>query len=165
MLWLAGEYVPVHPAERLRSILKIVIVPIAAGLTVRQFLTGRPGPFDALLPIVSVTFIVMIVACIVALSRDQLLESGELVFVIVAVHNLCGLLLGYAVARLAGLDAARCRTIAIEVGMQNSGLGIALARQNFVDMMVALPAAIFSVWHNLFGPALASHWSRKPPKA
>ena len=127
MLWLAGEYVPVHAAELLRSILTIVIVPVAAGLAVQQFLRPRARQFDALLPIVSVMFIVMIVACIVALSRNQLLESGELVFVVVAVHNGCGLLLGYAVARLAGLDAARCRTVAIEVGMQNSGLGVALA--------------------------------------
>lgn len=161
MLWLAGEYVPVHPRELLRSILLIVIIPVVAGLLVRQFFGVSARRFDALLPIISVTFIVMIVACIVALSRDQLARTGGIVFVTVAMHNGCGLLLGYGMAKLARLDAPRCRTIAIEVGMQNSGLGVALARQHFADVLVALPAAIFSVWHNISGPALANYWSRK----
>jgi BASS family bile acid:Na+ symporter len=161
MLWLAGAYVPVHPAELLQSILAIVIVPVTAGLVARQFLGARAGRFEALLPIVSVIFIVMIVACIVALSRKQLAESGLLVFASVAAHNGSGLLLGYGMAKIAGLDAVRCRTIAIEVGMQNSGLGVALARKHFADLLVALPAAIFSVWQNVSSPALASYWARK----
>lgn len=161
MSWLAGRYVPVHPLDLLFSILMIVIIPVIAGLITRQFLGLGGRKVEALLPIVSVVFIVLIVACIVALSKEQLLESGLLVFAIVALHNGCGLALGYALAKLAGLDAVRCRTIAIEVGMQNSGLGVALARKHFTDVLVALPSAIFSVWHNLTGPALANYWSRK----
>jgi bile acid:Na+ symporter, BASS family len=73
------------------------------------------------------------------------------------------LLLGYGMAKLAGLDAVRCRTIAIEVGMQNSGLGVALAHKHFTDVLVALPAAIFSVVQNITGPAVANLWSRNSP--
>ena len=163
MLWLAGTYVSVHPSELLLSILTVVIFPVAAGLIVRQFLGDRMRQLDALLPLVSVALIVLIVACIVALSRDQLLDSGTLAFVTVAAHNSSGLVLGYAMAKLAGLDAVRCRTIAIEVGMQNSGLGVALAHKHFADVLVALPAAIFSVVQNITGPALAHFWSRNSP--
>ena len=163
MLWLAGTYVSVHPLELLLSILTVVIFPVAAGLIVRQFLGDRVRQLDALLPVVSVALIVLVVACIVALSREQLLDSGILVFVTVAAHNSSGLLLGYAMAKLAGLDAVRCRTIAIEVGMQNSGLGVALARKHFADVLVALPAAIFSVVQNITGPAVANFWSRNSP--
>lgn len=164
MSWLAGKYVPVHPPELLVSILTIVIVPVIAGLIARQFLGDRARKIETVLPILSVAFIVLIVACIVALSKDQLLESGVLVFATVAAHNSSGLLLGYAMAKLAGLDAVCCRTIAIEVGMQNSGLGVALARKHFADVLVALPAAIFSVVQNLTGPALANYWSGQVAK-
>lgn len=164
MLWLGGAYVPVHPVELLQSILTIVIVPVAAGLALRRFLGAQVRRFEALLPVVSVVFIVMIVAAIAALSRKQLLESGLLIFMVVTAHNGAGLLLGYGMAKVLGLDAVRCRTVAIEVGMQNSGLGVALARAHFADLLVALPAAIFSVWQNITGPALANYWSRKPPR-
>jgi bile acid:Na+ symporter, BASS family len=163
MLWLAGMYVSVYPPELLLSILTIVIFPVAAGLIVRPFLADRVRQLDALLPVVSVALIVMVVACIVALSREQLLDTGALAFVTVAAHNSAGLLLGYAMAKLAGLDAVRCRTIAIEVGMQNSGLGVALAHKHFADVLVALPAAIFSVVQNITGPAVANLWSRNSP--
>jgi BASS family bile acid:Na+ symporter len=140
-----------------------VIFPVAAGLIVRQFLGGRARQLEALLPVVSVILIVLVIACIVALSREQLLDSGAMVFVTVAAHNSSGLLLGYAMAKLAGLDAVRCRTIAIEVGMQNSGLGLALAHKHFADVLVALPAAIFSIVQNITGPAVANFWSRNSP--
>ena len=163
MLWLAGTYVLVYPPELLLSILTVVIFPVAAGLIVRQFLAARVRQLEAVWPVLSVALIVLVVACIVALSRDQLLDTGALVFVTVAAHNSSGLLLGYAMAKLAGLDAVRCRTIAIEVGMQNSGLGVALARKHFADVLVALPAAIFSVVQNITGPAVANFWSRRLP--
>ena len=96
MLWLAGTYVFVYPPELLLSILTVVIFPVAAGLIVRQFLMTRVRQFEAVLPLVSVALIVLVVACIVALSRDQLLDTGALVFFTVAAHNSSGLLLGYA---------------------------------------------------------------------
>ena len=154
----------VNAPELLLSILQ-VIIPVAAGLAVRRALAQQVNEFTRVMPIVSVVFIVLIVACVVALSKDKLLQSGPQTFLAVALHNTGGLALGYGLARLLGLDAIRCRTIAIEVGMQNSGLGVALARKHFADVLVALPAAIFSVCHNMTGPAVAGYWSRKPPKS
>jgi BASS family bile acid:Na+ symporter len=163
--WLAGEYVPVDAPELLRSIAQVILLPVAAGLVTRRFLTRAVERCNALMPVVSVAFIVMIVACVVALSKDQLFTSGLPAFAAVALHNTGGLAFGYGLARLAGLDAIRARTISIEVGMQNSGLGVALAREHFADVLVALPSAIFSVCHNLTGPAVATYWSRKPPES
>lgn len=162
-LLLAGQYVPVNAPELLLSILQIIIVPLAAGLVVRRILGRHVEEFTGVMPIISVVFIVMIVACIVGLSKPKLISSGPQAFLAVALHNTGGLALGYGLAKLARLDAVRCRTISIEVGMQNSGLGVALAK-HFADVLVALPSAIFSVWHNITGPAVAAYWSRKPPK-
>jgi BASS family bile acid:Na+ symporter len=75
-------------------------------------------------------------------------------------HNLLGLAAGYWGGRLLGQDERVCRTLAIEVGMQNSGLAVALATQHF-SPAAALPGAVFSVWHNLSGASLAAHWARR----
>jgi BASS family bile acid:Na+ symporter len=161
--WLAGAYVPVNATELLVSIAQVILLPVAAGLLVRRCLGKRVDECHAWMPLVSVGFIVMIVGCVVALSKDKLFTSGLPTFGAVALHNVGGLVLGYGLARLAGLDAIRARTISIEVGMQNSGLGVALARRHFTDVLVALPSAIFSVCHNITGPAVATYWSRRPP--
>ena len=82
---------------------------------------------------------------------------GPLVLLAVILHNLLGLSCGYGLARISGLSEKQCRTIAIEVGMQNSGLGVALAVQYF-SPVAALPGAIFSIWHNIAGSVLAGYW-------
>jgi BASS family bile acid:Na+ symporter len=162
LVWLlAGQYVPVSAWDLLRSILLIVIVPVVAGLAVRRFAAQRIQGIVEVMPSISVMFIVLIVACVVALSRDRIVSSGVPAFVAVLLHNTAGLALGYTCARLARLDKIRARTIAIEVGMQNSGMGVALSRY-LGGALVALPSAIFSVCHNLTGAAVASYWSRRP---
>ncbi|MDW8344134.1 MAG: bile acid:sodium symporter family protein [Verrucomicrobiae bacterium] len=158
--WLAGTFVPVNATELLWSVAQIILLPVTAGLLARKIVGDRIQHFIAWLPVLSVIFIVMIIACVVALTRDRLLTSGLPALIAVVLHNAGGLALGYLVARVAGLDVIRARTIAIEVGMQNSGLGVALARKHFADALVALPGAIFSVCHNLTGSALATYWSR-----
>jgi BASS family bile acid:Na+ symporter len=161
MQWLGGQYVPVDAPALLRSILMVIIVPVGAGLGARRFLGRHVAEVVHWMPVVSVVFIMLIVACVVALSHDRIASSGAVTFVAVVLHNGLGLALGYGLARVARLDTIRCRTIAIEVGMQNSGLGVALAAEHF-GAAVALPAAIFSVWHNITGPAVAGWWSRRP---
>ena len=115
------------------------------------------------MPVVSVMFIALIVACIVACAHDKLVTAGPVTFLAVVLHNGLGMVAGYGYARLLRLDKVQARTIAIEVSVQDSGLGIALARKHFADVLVALPSAIFSVWQNLAGPAVASYWSRNAP--
>ncbi|MCS7049970.1 MAG: bile acid:sodium symporter family protein, partial [Verrucomicrobiae bacterium] len=159
--WLAGTFVPVNATELLWSVAQIILLPVTAGLLARKMVGDRIQRFIAWLPVLSVIFIVLIIACVVGLTRDRLLTSGLPALIAVVLHNTGGLALGYLVARVAGLDVIRARTIAIEVGMQNSGLSVALARKHFADALVALPGAIFSVCHNLTGSALATYWSRR----
>ncbi|MFT6624745.1 MAG: BASS family bile acid:Na+ symporter, partial [Cycloclasticus sp.] len=110
-------------------------------------------------PLISVFSIVLIIAIIVALNEPRLGSIGLILISAVALHNASGLLVGYWLPRVLGLDKRTCKTLAIEVGMQNSGLAVALAVKYF-SPAAALPGALFSLWHNLTGSLLAAVWSR-----
>ena len=111
----------------------------------------------SVLPLVSVVAIVLIVAAVVAASSAQILSAGALVFAVVVLHNGFGMLLGYLLAKATGMNLAKRKCLAIEVGMQNSGLGVALATVHFAaNPLSALPSAIFSFWHNISGPIMAT---------
>ena len=155
----AGQSIEVDVTGMILSILRVVIVPVSLGVAVNRLLGTRLDRFSRAFPLVSVAAIVLIIAIIVALNRDRVLETTAPVLLAVALHNGIGLLAGYGLTRLAGFDRTRCRTLAIEVGMQNSGLGVVLATQ-FFSPLAALPGAIFSIWHNLSGSLLAAWWSR-----
>ncbi len=160
LTWVyVAQVVPVPVASMLFSILKIVIVPVLAGVLINTYAGRAVAAVKPLLPLVSVAAIVLIIAIIVALNRDQIQVLALPVALAVGLHNLLGLAGGYWAARWLGLNERDCRTLAIEVGMQNSGLGVALAIEYF-STAAALPGALFSVWHNLTGAALAAHWAR-----
>ncbi|MBA2691663.1 MAG: bile acid:sodium symporter family protein [Rubrobacter sp.] len=163
MLLLAGSWLPVEAGALFVSIVQIVLVPVLLGVLVNTFFGRAVNNVRPVLPLVSVVAIVVIVAGVVAASADQILTVGPLVLLIVVVHNLSGLLLGYGVGAFLGLGAAQRRAISVEVGMQNSGLAAGLAATYFGGVS-ALPGAIFSVWHNISGPLLATYWSRRPVK-
>ncbi len=154
-----GQKVPVPVGDMLWSIFKIVLVPVTLGVVVNRLLGAKLIRFKPVFPLVSVIAIVVIIAIIVALNRANLSSLGVAVAVAVVLHNLLGLLLGYWIPKALGLPERLCRTLAIEVGMQNSGLGVALAVKYF-SVTAALPGAIFSIWHNLSGSVLAGYWSR-----
>src|SRR5690606_18998795 len=111
------------------------------------------------LPLVSVVAIVAIVAAVVAGNQERIATSGLLIFGVVVLHNGLGLLIGYVLAKLFGFNVAQRKTLSIEVGMQNSGLGAALASVHF-SPLAAVPSAIFSVWHNISGPIAATLFQR-----
>ena len=160
LTWLyVGARVPVPVAQMLISMLSIVIAPVVGGIVVNHLLGGRLGRLKAVFPLLSVFAIAMIIAIVVALKHDQVALLGPPAILAVMLHNLGGLALGYFLARRFGLDVRLSRTLAIEVGMQNSGLAVALANQ-FFSAAAALPGALFSVWHNLSGAALAAYWTR-----
>lgn len=115
------------------------------------------------LPLVSVIGIVAIVSSVVSVNREHLLQSGLLIVSVVILHNGIGYLLGFLTAKLFKMDYTSQKAIAIEVGMQNSGLGAALATAHFSPLS-AVPSAIFSIWHNLSGSVLATYWSKKKEK-
>ena len=162
LTWLyVGERVPVPVMDMLVSIVKIVLLPVAAGIVVNTLFGRRLAPIKHLFPLLSVAAIVVIIAIIVALNRDNLVATGAVVALAVALHNATGLTVGYVVGRLLTGDERTARTLAIEVGMQNSGLAVALAVKYF-SVAAGLPGALFSVWHNLSGSLLAALWSRRP---
>jgi bile acid:Na+ symporter, BASS family len=158
---LVGTELDVTYGSLMTSIVQIVLVPVLAGLLVRTFGGRYIESLLPYLPLVSVTGIVVVVAGIVAANSAAVLSTGLLLALAVAVHNGFGLALGYLLARAAGLDESARRAVSIEVGMQNSGLAASLATTHF-SPAAALPAALFSVWHNVSGATLASFWARRP---
>ncbi|MBO0611044.1 bile acid:sodium symporter family protein [Myceligenerans salitolerans] len=160
ILWLADEALDVAFRDLFVSIVQVVLVPVLAGLVLRAVASRVVERLLPYLPLVSVTGIVVVVAGIVAANAETVLGTGLLVALAVVVHNLFGLALGYGAAKVARLDRAARRAVSIEVGMQNSGLAASLAATHFTPA-AALPAALFSVWHNVSGSALASWWARR----
>lgn len=155
-----GRVVEFDVLGMMGSVARVVLVPVALGVAVNHFMGSRLDGPKRWLPSVSVLAIVLIIAIVVSLSRDELLDVSFAVAVAVVLHNAAGLLLGYGAGRLFGFDERVSRTLAIEVGMQNSGLGVALAIRYF-GAIAALPGALFSVWHNLSGSLLAAYWQRE----
>lgn len=153
-----GHLVPVPLQEMLLSVLQIVVAPVLLGVWLNAMLGPRLQPLNRLFPLISMSAIVLIIAIIVSLNHAKLAGIGLPLLLAVALHNLIGLGLGYTLPRLLGHDAITCRTLAIEVGMQNSGLSVALAVK-FFGATAALPGALFSIWHNLSGSLLAGYWA------
>lgn len=159
-LWLAGQYMPVDAGSMAVSVVQIVLIPVVLGLVLRMLFNSLVLKVNALLPWISVLAITFVVTIIIAGSAQAILSAGLLVLVAVILHNGLGLLLGYGAGVLLRVPDDARRTMAIEVGMQNSGLAGGLAKQYF-SPEAALPAAVFSVWHNLSGAMVAAYWRRK----
>ena len=163
-LWLAGQYLPVDGLGMATSILQIVLLPVAAGVVVRLLLPRLVDRALPVLPWVSVVAITLVVVAVVSGSADSILDAGLLVLAAVILHNGLGYALGYGFGRLTGQPDRVRRTMAVEVGMQNSGLAAGLAAQYF-SPLAALPGAVFSVWHNVSGALLAAYLRRRPVTA
>jgi len=157
-----GERVPVPVLAMFISVGKIVLLPVLVGVLANHFLHRRIAPLKHVFPVLSIVAIVVIIAIVVALNQEQLADLATVLVVAVMLHNALGLALGYLIPRTLGCSARDARTLAIEVGMQNSGLAVALATQ-FFSASAALPGALFSVWHNVSGAVVAARWSRRPP--
>ena len=148
---LLKETVNVDMMSMFISIVQVVILPIGAGFIINKFFSETTQKAVKILPLVSVTAIVMIVAAVVAANS----------VVVVILHNLLGYALGYCVGRVLGLPLSKKKAIAIEVGMQNSGLATSLAATSFPSLALAtVPGAVFSVWHNISGAILANIFSQ-----
>ncbi len=160
----AGRSMDVPVASMMQSIAQIVVAPVLIGVIINHFWRHRLVGKESALAVVSMVCIVAVITIIVALNRPQLFTSGPMVAVAVMLHNLAGLTAGYWGARLLGCDLRDARTIAIEVGMQNSGLAGVLATKYF-GAAAALPGAIFSIWQNISGPLLAGYWARRHVQA
>jgi len=152
---LVGSTVHVPAADMLMSLFKIVLLPVTLGVTINALAGHRVRKVLPALAPLAVVAILVIIAIVVGLNADRLRNVGFTVVLATLLHNVSGLVLGYLAAKALRFEPAICRTIALEVGMQNSGLATALALK-FFNPAAALPGAIFSVWLNITGSVFAS---------
>jgi BASS family bile acid:Na+ symporter len=161
MKLLAGTYVPIDAWGMMRSILTMVIVPLAIGIAVHHSLPALAQRLARGLPVVAMGGICAVIGITIASSREQLLTVGFALFGAAACHNAVGYTLGYSLARLARLNRTDARTVAIEVGMQNGGMATGLAFDVLKSPAAALGAAIFGPWSAITASVLASWWRRR----
>lgn len=162
----ASQWLEINAGAMFISVLQMVLLPIFVGVVLRTIFKDKIAQFSQTMPLISVIAIVLIVTAVVAVSKDRIIESGLLIFGVVVLHNGLGYLIGYSVSRLFKLEVYNSKAIAIEVGMQNSGLGAALAALHFkANPLIAVPSAVFSFWHNISGPILAMIFSRMENKS
>ena len=155
---LASQWIDIDASAMFASVLKMVLFPIFLGLVIRALLKKQMAQISQTMPLVSVIAIVLILAAVVAGSKDKIIDSSLLIFGVVVLHNCLGYLVGFLAAKALRLNNYDSKAIAIEVGMQNSGLGAALATAHF-NPIAAVPSAVFSFWHNVSGPILANYFS------
>ena len=155
---LASQWIDIDASAMFASVLKMVLFPIFLGLVIRALFKKQMAQISQTMPLVSVIAIVLILAAVVAGSKDKIIDSGLLIFGVVVLHNCLGYLVGFIAAKALRLNNYDSKAIAIEVGMQNSGLGAALATAPF-NPIAAVPSAVFSFWHNVSGPILANYFS------
>ncbi len=162
MKYLAGSFIHIDTTKMMFDIFKMVIIPIGAGLIFNRLLSGKAKWLDAAMPVVSMFGIAFIIVIINAAGRDSLLTIGPLLLLLVLIHNLLGYTLGYWSGRLFKMNERDCRTMAIEVGMQNGGLASGIAKEMGKMATVGLAPAVFGPLMNVTGSVLASYWHKKP---
>ena len=158
---LAGQSVDIPMMGMFHSILQVVILPLILGFTINHYFRTLADKLLPYLPMISTLTISLIVACIISVNANKILECSLTLGIVIICHNAFGLLLGYGLAHLFKVTKAKRTAISIEVGMQNSGLATSLAATHFACYPLAtIPGAIFSVWHNLSG-AIATSFFKK----
>ncbi len=148
----------------MKMVFWIIAIPVTGGIMIRHFFKRNLEPVIRIFPSISILSIALVIAAIMALNRGMILAFPVAVTAAVILHNLGGLSAGYFISKFFHCEEADSRTLAIEVGMQNSGLGVALANQ-FFGAASALPGAIFSLWHNVSGILLAKFWAGRNGEA
>lgn len=166
-LWmqlLAGQFIPIDMYEMMVSIVKMIFLPIIAGMVFNRIFQGRIKWLNTAMPIVAMAANVIIIAVIVAAGRDDLLNVGLLLLVTAVIHNASGYLLGYWGCRLFKMNKTDARTIAIEVGLQNGGMAAGIASEMGRAATMGLYPAVFGTWMDVSGSFLANWWRKNPVK-
>lgn len=163
--WLAGAYVEVSAWSLFVNTLQVVVVPVTLGVLLNRYAPRVVNFVLPVAPLVSVIFITLICASIIGSNAGTVRDSARVLFTAVALLHLGGFGLGYLLARLLKLSELASRTVSIEVGMQNSGLGAVLARASFPELVLApVPSAISASFHSIIGSALAAWWRMRPTR-
>jgi BASS family bile acid:Na+ symporter len=162
MKLLAGQFIPIDFSQMMLSIVKMIFLPIVAGMIFNRVFRGRAGWLYKFMPVVAMAANVVIIGVIVAAGRDSLIEIGLLLLLAAIVHNASGYLLGYWGCRIFKMNKIDSRTIAIEVGMQNGGMAAGIASAMGKAATLGLFPAIFGTWMDISGSFLANWWRTKP---
>lgn len=162
-LLLAGAMMKVNFWQMVLDVIYMVIVPLFVGFGVRHFFRERLEKVLAIFPAISVTFIIFICSLVIALNRDYLPKVTGLILAAAIVLNLYGMVAGYTVGSIFRMSVRRRRTLAIEIGMQNAGLGVALALEHFNEK-AAIPAAVFVFICIITASVAAEVWQKQVPE-
>jgi BASS family bile acid:Na+ symporter len=159
-LLLAGAFIPIDVTVLFIEIVKIVLLPVATGVALHMVASATVERISKVVPALSVVLIITILTSVVAANAGRLATVGSILLLAVFLHNGLGLLLGYGAAHGVGMGEKKARALTFEIGMENSGLAVALAMAH-LDPMAALPAALCSIWQNISGSLLAGYWGAK----
>jgi bile acid:Na+ symporter, BASS family len=162
---LAGALVDVDALGLFLSTLEVVVAPVILGILLNRYAPRLVAASTTAAPLLSVVTIALICSSIIGQSAAAIRASAPKLLASVFLLHAGGFGLGYLASRLFGYDHIIARTVSIEVGMQNSGLGVVLARRHFADPLTAVPCAISSVFHSVIGSILAGIWRLRPPPA
>ena len=161
LFWLyTGSNIEIPVYQMMLSIFNIIIIPVFLGIILNSITFFNLEKIKLCLPLIAVIAIIFIIAIIIASNANQIFKYGSKIFFIVICHNLLGIFLGFYLCKKMNYSEKIAKTLAIEIGMQNSGLATALAIK-FFGPLAGLAGAFFSIWHNISGPILASYWKRK----
>ena len=164
LFWLyTGSNIEIPVYQMMLSIFNIVIIPVFLGIILNSTTLFNLEKIKLWLPLIAVIAIIFIIAIIIGSNANQIFKYGSKIFFIVICHNLLGIFLGFYLCKKMNYSEKIAKTIAIEIGMQNSGLATVLAIK-FFGSLAGLAGVFFSIWHNISGPILASYWKRKIPK-
>lgn len=159
---LAGKWVEVSLFLMFKSIVNVILFPILAGLILRHLLRNHIEKILYIMPLTSAISIILIISGIIGANADKIAACGLLVLAVVMLHNFAGIAGGLIAAKIFNFEYKKATAVAVEVGMQNSGLAVSLAVTNFaLNPLATLPGAIFSVWHNISGSIFAGIRKRK----
>ncbi|CAL1386249.1 unnamed protein product [Linum trigynum] len=160
---LAGQYVAVDAAGLLTSTMQVVLLPVLAGAFLNQYFQSLVKLVSPLMPPIAVGTVALLCGNAIAHSSSAIMMSGKQVVLAASLLHASGFFFGFVLSRILGIDTASARTISIEVGMQNSVLGVVLATQHFGNPLTAVPCAVSSVCHSILGSVLAGFWRRDVP--
>ena len=160
LFWFySGDNIDVPVISMMMSILKIIVFPVALGIIINNLNLQIISKIKIGLPLLALIAILLIIATIIGSNADQVGMHISTISLLIILHNLIGMALSYYFCHLLSLDKKTKRTIAIEIAMQNSGLAAAIAIKYF-GAVAAIPAAIYSIWHNISGSIIASYWKK-----
>ena len=158
---LSGSSIDVDAMGLFYSTLKVVLIPVLLGIFINSKLPQYTDRIKFYSPSFAVILITLIVASIIGQGKEIILSSGFSLLMAIMTLHLIGFVLGYFLSKILLKNEAVSRTISVEVGMQNSGLGVVLARENFINPAVAIPSAISSLVHSLYGSIFVALFRKK----